>query len=111
MRAKQLQKLILDHVEQVDSPKNKVAADAERAAARNGARSFYNAHAAWLSVYPRELLEAFIRKEMSQDKSPDHCWEACHQLIGDLLQIIAEERAKQQPREPRRAINPPLDNI
>ena len=96
LRAGELREMIAAHVPRVDPP---IDGTGERQDARAELLGFYELHPLLRGVYPRELLESYIRLELGDFVPPEKCWAAAHKLIRRLGRLAAEEEGRVRNEE------------
>jgi len=97
-RAQQIIDVIHQHLRKVDPPRPDGPG-----AARREAERYYEAHPELHDVYPPELFNAFVRREMADHVDPDAQWEACETLLKHLRDLVLKARKRRDKEERTRA--------
>lgn len=96
-RAQQLIDVIQQHLRKVDPPRRD-----EPGAARGEAERYYESHPELRDVYPPELFNAFVRREMADHVDPDDRWEACQTLLKHLRDLVLKAKKRREKEEQTR---------
>jgi hypothetical protein len=109
-RARELCDILQKHLEKAKGSAKDLG---ELAAARQEVQAFYDQHAGMLQeVCPPIRLRAELHARIPDTVTPQAAWKEASNLIAELLQLVGQERQKQNARtSPARPINPPMKNV